>query len=139
MEFQQQRTEPFLFTRGEIKFFKGVGISLLLLVMMSVFIFIPPIILGWTLLLIVAPVIAGFYGGRQYPKKGFKIGATAGFIWSMIFIIVLLWLFSTILPFMEVRFGDLEFLFIIAIFTLNTLLCGFGGRFAKKKKKILRT
>lgn len=136
MYVEQKEQEPYLLTKGEVKFLKGVGISFLLLVLMSPFIFIP--LVGIVLLLIIAPVIAGFYGGRQYPKKGFKIGITAGFLWSVIFTAVLFWFLYSFLPFMEVLFGDLEFLTLITIFVFNTLLCGFGGRFARKKKKLRR-
>lgn len=134
MEYAQ-KPELYLFTKKEIRFFKGVGISLLLLILLSPLIFIPPLILGFSLVLFVAPVISGFYGGRQYPKKGFKVGACAGFLWSIIFMIILFWILNNLMKFMDIKFGGAELLLIVAIFTINTLLCGFGGRFARRKIK----
>lgn len=105
---------------------KAIGTGLGVLVLLNLLIFIP--FTGWFLVFTLAPLLSGYFSGRQV--KNWRNALCVGVIWSAIQIIIFMTVLSSVFTFLSISLGVSEFFIIILIFVFNTGFCVLGNRSA---------
>jgi len=105
---------------------KAIGTGLIVIALLNLLVFIPGA--GWFLIFTLAPLLAGYFSGRQVKK--WRNALCVGVIWSAIQIIIFMTVLSSIFTFLSISLGVSEFFIIILVFVFNTNFCVLGNRSA---------
>ena len=116
--------------RFDVAFFIALGIFALLFLL----VFIPGV--GPVLIITLVPYLAGYQSGKYINKKdGLLIAILAGFIWTIIEIMI----FFTVLGQMELAikspgfYTSLDWLILVVLLSANIVFCAIGSRYSPRK------
>lgn len=118
----------------EDDFFKAFLVTLGYLALLSLLIFIPGI--GFIMAPTIGAYVAGYRGGR-YSGEWKKVSIIAAIIWSSIFVILMIWIGSSIFPLgYDIKIGIAEITLICIPYVLFIIFCLLGAR-ARFKERTL--